>query len=288
MDQPELVDNYDPQESGEAQESMPDEVETEEVVDDGETGDESSSAEVESDDEEIDYDGDKFKVPKKLKDAFLRQQDYTQKTQSLAEQRKAVAAQAEQIRQQAELQQQFIADYSEAKAIEKQLAQYKALDWNALMEADPVQAMKIDRQYRELQQHHSEVVGNLAQKQQQQALLMQRENAKRLQEGLEVLKREIKGWSPEMAKNLTDYGQEIGFSAEELANVTNPNAIKLLHKAYQFDQIMKQKTRPQSKPVAQEKPVTRITTNNGRAQKDPSAMNQKEFDAWRKSFIKKR
>lgn len=288
MDQPELVDNYDPQESGEAQESMPDEVETEEVVDDGETGDESSSAEVESDDEEIDYDGDKFKVPKKLKDAFLRQQDYTQKTQSLAEQRKAVAAQAEQIRQQAELQQQFIADYSEAKAIEKQLAQYKELDWNALMEADPVQAMKIDRQYRELQQHHSEVVGNLAQKQQQQALLMQRENAKRLQEGLEVLKREIKGWSPEMAKNLTDYGQEIGFSAEELANVTNPNAIKLLHKAYQFDQIMKQKTRPQSKPVAQEKPVTRITTNNGRAQKDPSAMNQKEFDAWRKSFIKKR
>ena len=36
---------------------------------------------------EIEYDGEKFKVPSKLKEAFLRQSDYTKKTQAVAKER---------------------------------------------------------------------------------------------------------------------------------------------------------------------------------------------------------
>ena len=51
-----------------------------EVDDEVVSTDEPEQTPVESDDEEIDYEGEKYKVPKKLKDAFLRQADYTVKT----------------------------------------------------------------------------------------------------------------------------------------------------------------------------------------------------------------
>jgi hypothetical protein len=240
------------------------------------------------DDEEIDYDGEKYKVPAKLKEAFMRQQDYTQKTQSVAEQRKAVEAQAVEIQQRAQQQQAHIAEYAEALSLDNELKKYQGIDWNALVDSDPVQAMKLDRQMRDLQQRRDQVVSSVTQKQQQQALQMQQETAKRLQEGRAVLEREIKGWSPELGKQLSAYGQEIGFSAEELANVTNPNAIKLLHKAWQFDQLMKKSAAQKEKPAPQEKPVTRITASQGTATKTPSQMTDREFAKWRQTQIKNR
>lgn len=244
--------------------------------------------EAESDDEEIDYEGEKFRVPKKLRDAFLRQQDYTQKTQSVAEQRKAVEAHAQQIQQQAQAQQQHIAEYAEAFALDSQLKQYQDVNWQQLIDQDPVQAMKLDRQMRELQQRRDQVVSSVTQKQQQQTLQVQRENARRLQEGQAVLEREIKGWSPETGKELIKFGQELGFNAEELSQVNDPRAVKLLHKAWQFDQLMKKQAAPKEKPETQEKPVTRITASKGTATKDPSKMSDNEFAQWRKRQIAQR
>ena len=247
-----------------------------------------SEGQPEDDGEEIEYEGEKYKVPKQLKDAFLRQQDYTQKTQTVAEQRRAVEAQAAEVQRQAQAQQALIAEYAEAYSLDSQLKQYQAIDWPALIEADPVQAMKLDRQMRELQMKRDAVVATVTQKQQAQAIEAQQATAKRLQEGRAVLEREINGWSPELAKTLASYGQEIGFSADEMSNVTNPHAVKLLHKAWQFDQLMKKQAAEKSKPAPQEKPVTRITAAKGTAAKDPGKMTDSEFAAWRKRQISQR
>ena len=241
------------------------------------------------DDEEIDYDGEKYKVPKVLKDAFLRQQDYTQKTQTVAEQRKAVEAQVEQFHQMEQIQRQNIADYAELHSLDANLKQYADINWQALIDSDPVQAMKLDRQMRELQQRREQLGSSVTQKQQAQALEAQQATAKRLQEGRAVLEREIKGWSPEMAKQLSTFGQEVmGFKAEELAQASDPRAIKLLHKAWQFDQLMKKQATPKEKPETQEKPVTRITASKGTATKTPSEMTDREFAKWRQQSISKR
>ena len=61
----------------------PDEGSDEEVrEDDAETQPE--------DDEEVEYEGKTYKVPKELKGALMKNADYTQKTQEVAEQRKSV------------------------------------------------------------------------------------------------------------------------------------------------------------------------------------------------------
>lgn len=255
------------------------------IESDSESQDTETTAE-EDDSEEVDYEGEKYKLPKKLKDALLRQQDYTQKTQAVAEQRRAIEAQALQIQQQAQLSQQYVAEYAEALSLDKELAQYKNINWNQLMDADPVQAMKLDRQMRELQARRDHVVSSVTQKQQAQQFESQRIAAQRLAEGRAVLEREIKGWTPETAKALASFGKEQGFTEAELAQVNDPRTVKLLHKAWQYDQLMKAKT-AKPEPVTQERPVTRITASKGTV-KTPEKMTDKEFAAWRRAQIRNR
>ena len=238
------------------------------------------------DSEEVDYEGEKYKLPKKLKDALLRQADYTQKTQQVAEQRKAIEAQAQQVQQHAEMSQRYVAEYAEALSLDKELARYANIDWNQLTDADPVQAMKLDRQMRELQQRRNEVVSSVTQKQQAQAIEQQRISAQRLNEGRAVLEREIKGWTPETAKALSSFGKEQGFTEAELAQVNDPRTVKLLHKAWQYDQLLKAKT-AKPEPVTQERPVTRITASKATV-KTPDKMTDKEFAQWRHSQIRNR
>ena len=252
---------------------------------DSESPDTETPAE-DDDSEEVDYEGEKYKLPKKLKDALLRQQDYTQKTQAVAEQRKAIEAQALQVQQHAEMSQRYVAEYAEALSLDKELARYANIDWNQLTDADPVQAMKLDRQMRELQQRRNEVISSVTQKQQQHQFEQQRIAAKRLEEGRAVLEREIKGWTPETAKALSSFGKEQGFTDEELAQVNDPRTVKLLHKAWQYDQLMKAKT-AKPEPVTQERPVTRITASKATV-KTPDKMTDKEFAAWRHSQIRNR
>ena len=242
----------------------------------------------EDDDEEIDHDGEKYKVPKKLKDAFLRQADYTQKTQAVAEQRREVEARQQQVMAQAQAQQQNLAEYAEAYSLDSQLKQYATIDWNALIDSDPVQAMKLDRQMKELQQRRDAIVQTVTQKQQQATFEAQRETAKRIAEGQAALSREIKGWSPEVARELASFGKEMGFAPEELNNINDPRAVKLLHQAWQFQQLIKKQTTAKAAPAPQEKPVTRISASAGTATKDPSKMTDAEFAAMRRRQIAQR
>src|SRR6185437_2626655 len=54
-------------------------------------------AEAEPTEAEIEWGGEKFTIPIKLKDAFLKNEDYTQKTQELAEQRRILEQNRESI-----------------------------------------------------------------------------------------------------------------------------------------------------------------------------------------------
>jgi len=288
MEQPEFQDS-DVAETTAAEESHAEVVEQPGLDHDNSD----STEQVDSEEEdEIEIDGRKFALPKsaaeKLKAERLMQADYTRKTQEVAEQRKAIEAQAAAVKQQAEIHQQFVAEIAEVVSIDKQLQQYANVDWNRLSDEDPVQAMKLDRQMRELQHQRMQLAQNLTQKQQQQALARQQETAKSIQEGLAVLERDIKGWSPEVAKQVVNYAvQTLGAKQETVAGITDPGLIKAIHKAQLYDQLVaKQVTKP--KPEAQEKPVTRISNSKAGVQKDPEKMSPDDWLKWRNAQLKRR
>lgn len=242
---------------------------------------------VESDDEEIEHEGAKYKVPKPLKEAFLRQADYTTKTQTLAEERRGLEAERQQLAAQQQFQQQHIKDVAKVISIDERLEQFRQIDWNAAMDADPVGAMKLDRQMRELQQQRTQVVQSIEQTQARTSYESQQATARRNAEAAQELAREIKGFgTPEVTKALKDTGKAFGYKPEELDSVSDPRAVRLLHEAYLYRKLVAEKKAPEAGKTIT--PITRVSGAAATVQKDPSRMSDSEFAQWRKRQIAQR
>ena len=69
------------------------------------------------------------------------------------------------------------------------LAQLGQVNWDQLEQTDPVQAMSLQRQMRDLQAARAQVANQITTKQQQRALTEQQEIAKQVQEAAAVLQR---------------------------------------------------------------------------------------------------
>jgi hypothetical protein len=251
---------------------------------------EETEVEPEEDSEEIDYNGEKYKVPKALKEGFLMQQDYTKKTQEVAEQRKTLEAQHQAFQQQVQF---HIQDFAALHAIEQQLAQYQNVNWNELIDQDPVEAMKLERQYRSLAEAHQQTQYKIQQAQQQSSLQSQQEIVRLREQGREALARELNDWSPEVGKEVATYIRQyerLGINDAVIADINNgvygATPIIWARKAQLYDQLMqKAAKKPESSPPP--KPVTKVGAK-ATVTKDPSKMTDKEFADWRRKQIQQR
>lgn len=281
MEQP---DNQDSEviESPESAENTAADVEDDDI--DGEAELENESTD-DPDDEEIEYEGEKFKVPAKLKDAFLRQADYTRKTQEAAEIKRQAETQVEAVKQREAFIQQNVAEVARIHAIDAELAQFQGVNWDQLWDSDPVQAGKLNQRAQMLQAQRAQTEQVLTQRQAQFQQWQQQQAAMRMQEGQRVLQREIPNWGTEVQSQLLDYAQKTGWSASEIQNIT-PRQVVALYRDLQFTKIREKAT--QKPKVVQEKPVTRIAATKATANKDPDKMSTEEWAKWRQAQLKKR
>jgi hypothetical protein len=191
--------------------------------------------------EEIEYEGEKFKVAPKLKEAFLRQQDYTKKTQEVAEVRKSYEAALQQATQAVELQKSQYPLLGKLHSLDDQIAQYEKVDWNTLTAQDTTRAQQLFIAFQQAKDARGKTLSELQAMQAQQSEASKQALNARLEEGRKTLEREIKGWGAELGQKLSAFGQKTyGFSAEQVANVTDPKAVKLLHDAYQWHNAQEQ------------------------------------------------
>lgn len=240
------------------------------------------------DTEEVEYEGKKYVIPKALKPALMMNADYTRKTQEVAEQRRALEAQRQQLTQQAQTLQEYLQDAAKAVALDEQIKQFEQVDWNALNQQDPVKAQQLWMTYSQLKDSRADVLGQLQQKEQQRALEEQQRLAKQLEESHAILARDIKGWSPELAGKLRDFAiEKFGFSAQELGQVTDVRVVKLLHRAYVGDQLIAKQMGAATQTAAPRvKPVPTVGAN-APAGKDPSRMSTDEWMKYRNEQLRK-
>jgi len=258
------------------------------------SGDPDSQEQPEEDDE-IEVDGKKFVMPKsaaeKLKAERLMHADYTRKTQEVAETRKQTEAEREQVKQAAAQQQQFIKEIAKVHAIDDQLEQYKALDWNKLSDEDPVGAQKLHFQYQALQQQRQQAAEAVTTKQNEHALVEQQATAKQLQEAEAYVQREVPGWTPERGAVVNDYIQAQGVKLDQAtakAIFANPALIKIFDQAEKFGQLLKKQTAKPSTPAAPPAPVTRVSAARASAKVDPAKMPVDDWMAQRNKQVRGR
>lgn len=248
--------------------ATPDQAEEQDADPEGET---EETADYET--EEVDVDGEKYLIPKQLKDKIMKNADYTRKTTELSNQRKEFESQQAAFRETQEKQQKYLKDFAELQAIDGQLQQFEGLNWPQAIHDDPIQAQQLHVQFTSLQAARQTRAQNLTQRMQEDALKAQQETAKRVQEGQARLQREINGWSPEVERNMRDYAKaEYGIDVQENELALLPGHTKALHKAYLYDQLIKKQAQ---KPKAPEiKPVKTV----GRTAKAGSSLPQDSDD----------
>ena len=222
----------EPEEQVEA--SEPEELETQEV----ETEPEPQRFRVKAAGEEREVTFDE------LVDGYQKGLDYTKKSQSVAEQRKAVEAERAAIE---EAKQARDAYSQRLSLIEQFLSkQNEGEDLNALKDVDPIgYAVKVaERTEREKQLAMVQAEQQrMAQQRfaEQQAVLQQhiQQEAKRLAEVIPEYGDEKKG--NEVKQTIRSFAKEVGFTDQELAQAYDSRQVQVLWMAAQYAKLQKQK-----------------------------------------------
>ena len=246
--------------------------------------DESQPEEEDEDEEELDLDGQKYKIPKALKPLVMMQSDYTQKTQQLAEQRRAFEAQQVQTQQTI---QQNIDDIATIRAIENRVNYLSQVDFRALSDNDPLQAQQLFIELQQLKDTKQNVINNISQREQQRQTQAEMQKQQMLEQGNATLAKELPGWGKDMAVKIMTFAQtDLGFSPQELQQITDPRIVKALHAAMIGQQVLKKSTG--AKPKAAEAKPVRTVGKGSPATKDERRMSTDDWMKARNAQIQKK
>lgn len=195
----------------------------------------------EDDTDEVEHEGQFYKIPRALKGAFLMNADYTRKTQELAEHRRALERDRQGLAQRIEAAHATVEERARLAAVEEQMADFAAIDWEALGEEDPQTAQALWARYEDFAQARERYVWSLTQREHHGRAQAEREIAEQLTETGRVLAAEIEGWSPDVAAKLVEYAGAFGVTLDELREVADPRLWKILHRAHIGDEMVKQR-----------------------------------------------
>lgn len=187
---------------------------------------------------ELELDGQVHVLPAALKGAFLRQADYTRKTQELAEQRRALEAERQGLAQRAGAD--ASEDRTQLAVLDHYLTEFEQVDWQAFEATNPQAARQMWAKFEDLAQTRERLAEAVTHGESRAELQRAREAAERMAETGRTLAQEIEGWSPDTAAKLVEYAQAFGVTMEELAEAADPRLWKLLHKAWRADQASQQ------------------------------------------------
>jgi hypothetical protein len=202
--------------------------------------DEDASAPTAEDDPDdtfdLEVDGQVHTLPAALKGAFLRQADYTRKTQDLAAHRRALEAERAVVAHHAQIAGQASADQVQLAALDHQLAELHGVDWQGFATQDPAAAQALWSRFQAMAQARDGLAEALSHHAERRKMEAARQAAARMAETGRTLQREIEGWSPETAGKLVDYAQTHGVTLDELRAADDPRVWKILHRAWHADQ----------------------------------------------------
>ena len=214
----------------------------------------------------LEVDGEE-KTIEELRSGFLRQKDYTRKTQELAENRKAMEAQYQEIeRERAEY-----AQLLPAMAERIQQAAEQEPDWDTLYDTDPVMAAKAERQWRKEQEARTaQLQAVQAEQQRMQQIAAQKQQQMQqsyLEQQRHILPDIIPEWRDKKvaateATQIRDFLLGEGFSEQDVSGMSNATLVKLARKAMLYDRGETRANEVKAKP---KKPRAKTLKSGSRA-----------------------
>ena len=237
IEEPSDLEEYESEAAEDEYEATEDEeVEAEEV--DYEVDEEVSETEtptrytVKVDGEEVEVNLDE------LRNGYQRQADYTRKSQSLAEQRKAYEANLQAVQQERSQYATLLGNMAQNQNAE--LQRFANTDWADLKETDPMEYMEKRLEYQEAKEKVSELQNERVRVQQQTESEMGQFLQEKLHKEAELLSKALPQYT-EPGSNFKDevrnYALDLGFSPQDIDGIADHRVILVLHKAMMQDRI---------------------------------------------------
>jgi hypothetical protein len=189
--------------------------------------------------EEVEYEGKTYQVPPELKEAVIRQSDYTKKTQELSEQRQLVEHQQAQMRL-AAMQQQFEQSVSterqQLSMLDYLIGERSKANW-AQMSTDELMRSRLEID--QLKEQKAGIEAEIGKKQEQHFAQLQEQVKAAQAKANELLKQRIPQWSEATKNEVRDWALANGFTKEEVSSIHDPRHAEVLWKASQYDKARK-------------------------------------------------
>ena len=241
----EVAEDEAPAAEEEVEEEVEEDDESEEDAEDSAEPEASSEDEDEDDSEEAEEvmftteDGTEVNLDE-LKRGYLRQSDYTKKTQDVAEGRKALEAEYQTFEQN---NQAVAANLEMAlNVIEPQLAELGSTNWEELATTDAYEYAERKALFEQAQARYAGVQQAAQQtialgKQQQAQAQAQYLNSEREKLGMALPDMADPKVGRKLANSIKEYALTSGLSEKEASNITDHRMIVVLNKARMYDEM---------------------------------------------------
>lgn len=234
-DESQEVENAQPDEEAQS-DDQPEQADEEGADEESEESDQPDTPES-PDDSVISWEtaaGEKYDVPVgELKQGYMRGQDYTQKTQQLARDRETAQQHTEQ---QFQTVQAYAQDFGALYATNQQLQQLESAIGSINQYEDPVGYNTAVNNYLLLKQHRDQVEGRINQFQAFRANEAQQAVGKAQHEAAATLAKEIPGFGKELVQKWNKTGRDLGFSDQEMSQLTDVRFLRALHELTEYRQ----------------------------------------------------
>ena len=210
-----------------------------------------------------------------LFNGYLRQRDYTRKTQELAEQRKQLEERVQQL--EAKDQEIEAERYQYAELLPKMRQQLEQQlqaepDWDKLYEQNPIEATKLERQWRQAKEQREAQIKAVEEEQARLSQIQQRKLQAQMQKHLEAEQARLMQLIPEWkdadkmqkeAPEIRDFLLNEGFSEQDVDGIQHAGLVKLARNAMLYERgkqrITEAKTGRKTEGPKQMKPGSRGT-----------------------------
>lgn len=260
------IELLDPKETDEVEEEVEETAESTEDTEETEEEEETVEA------VEIDPEAEMFEVEIKdngklvetktlslneLKNGYKRQADYSREMQALVDQRnevksevrKGIEQEQEHFKQALEVQQRLVWEIA--------AAEFQNVNLDQLANDDPAEYIRAQNRLNRINQAIHGIHAELQKAEQDKQDYI---NNVILPKARQEIKRDLPNWTDDLQIST---GKTYGFAPEEVTNIPDPRMVKVLHDAYQYQQIKAQKPIADKKVTAKPKvvkPGTKQTT----------------------------
>ena len=228
----------------------------------------------------VKIDGEEFEVTlDELRNGYQRQADYTRKSQSLAEQRKAYEANIAAVQKEREQYGQVLEQMANYQNLE--LAKYNDVNWQELKDTDPMTYMEKRLEFQDAKDRVAQVREEQRRVQEQTT----QEFSQRLSETIQAEATKLVEALPEygdpssnVKQELRNYALSLGFGEQDIDNITDHRVVLVLHKAMMQDKAsqgtVKRKTKTVPKVVKSGTPESKQTRSRKESQAKRERLRQ--------------